>query len=213
MAISRSIRQRGTPGRDALESGTASSEGHSSQGLRTRKESKQAEPSSADGSPHEGLCQPHSGLKVRESLPNDASSDHTILSISGCNLCQKLVPDANPQTARCCLHTRKKEQLTKRCGNRTAQSVRSASCVHRANRFRADPATTSSAGPLPASPGFHRETRAPEGSSGSHLSDSTPGTLAGEGMIQPAGANIPKTGVGFTKQMPSNDIYHTAHFT
>ncbi len=70
-----------------------------------------------------------------------------------------------------------------------------------------------SAGPLSASPGFHRQTRAPEGSSGSHFSDSTNRTLAGEGMIQPAGANIPNSGVSFTKQMPSNDIYHTAHFT
>ena len=62
-------------------------------------------------------------------------------------------------------------------------------------------------------PGFHRQTRAPEGSSGSQFSDSTNRTLAGEGMIQPAEANIPNSGVSFTKQMPSNDIHHTAHFT
>ena len=34
-----------------------------------------------------------------------------------------------------------------------------------------------------------------------------------EGIIQPTGAKVPNSGLGFTKWMSSNDIRHTAHFT
>ena len=53
----------------------------------------------------------------------------------------------------------------------------------------------------------------PEGLRGSQQRHSANRTSTGEGMIQPAGANIPNSGPGFTKRMSSNDIHHTAHFT
>lgn len=54
---------------------------------------------------------------------------------------------------------------------------------------------------------------APEGLHGLRFSLSTNGIVAEEGMIQPAGANIPISGLDFTKRMSSSDIHHTAHFT
>ena len=73
--------------------------------------------------------------EVRDSSQNERSFVRQSPLISVCNSCQ---PRILRQQVAVCSHG-KKERSTKRCRNRTAQSVRSASCVHRTNRFREAP--------------------------------------------------------------------------